>query len=82
VATSTRNRRPDVRPLFPTVLRSGHVTKPGAEPGRRARESFKTGLERTVRCCLTDVWAGRPLRERRHAGERLGLGPAAAKVAA
>lgn len=70
-----------MRPLSPDVFRLGGSTGE-AELGWRAQESFETGLERTVRWYLANGWWWRPLRERRYAGERLGLGPAAAKAAA
>ncbi len=44
-----------------------------AELGWRARESFETGLEKTVRWYLDNEAWWRPLRETRYRGERLGL---------
>ena len=43
------------------------------EIGWRARESFESGLEKTVRWYLANEWWWRPLRESRYHGERLGL---------
>ena len=54
------------------------ATKIETELGWRARESFETGLERTVRWYLANGWWWRPLREGRYVGERLGLGAEAA----
>ncbi len=48
-----------------------------AELGWRARETFETGIRRTVRWYLDNDWWWRPLRERVYGGERLGLGDAA-----
>ncbi len=43
------------------------------ELGWRARETFETGIRRTVRWYLDNDWWWRPLREKVYAGERLGL---------
>ena len=43
------------------------------ELGWRARESFASGIARTVDWYLANDWWWRPLREQRYAGERLGL---------
>ena len=48
-------------------------SKAERELGWRARESFESGLARTVEWYLANEWWWRPLRERRYAGERLGL---------
>lgn len=48
------------------------ATKLETELGWRARESFDTGIEKTVRWYLDNEWWWRPLRER-YDGERLGL---------
>ncbi|MEZ5898460.1 MAG: dTDP-glucose 4,6-dehydratase [Hyphomicrobiaceae bacterium] len=49
------------------------ATKLETELGWRAKETFKTGLEKTVRWYLAnEAWWG-PLRDKRYAGERLGL---------
>lgn len=49
------------------------ATKLETELGWRAQETFKTGLEKTVRWYLqNEGWWG-PLRDKRYAGERLGL---------
>jgi dTDP-glucose 4,6-dehydratase len=57
-----------------------------AELGWRARETFETGLEKTVRWYLDNEAWWRPIRERRYAGERLGIagrnGAAAGQAAA
>jgi dTDP-glucose 4,6-dehydratase len=62
------------------VDRPGHdhryaidATKLETELGWRARETFETGLERTIRWYLANDWWWRPLRERVYSGERLGL---------
>ncbi len=47
------------------------------ELGWRGRESFATGIARTVDWYLANDWWWRPLREGRYGGERLGLIPAA-----
>jgi dTDP-glucose 4,6-dehydratase len=44
--------------------------------GWRARESFDSGIEKTVAWYLANEWWWRPLREKVYAGERLGLGVA------
>lgn len=58
--------------------RPGHDRRYGIEPskieqelGWRARESFESGLARTIDWFLANDWWWRPLRER-YAGERLG----------
>ena len=43
------------------------------ELGWTPRESFETGLEKTVAWYLANEWWWRPLREQRYGGERLGL---------
>ncbi|HMN38423.1 MAG TPA: dTDP-glucose 4,6-dehydratase [Hyphomicrobium sp.] len=49
------------------------ATKLETELGWRAQETFKTGLEKTVRWYLSNEgWWG-PLRDKRYSGERLGL---------
>jgi dTDP-glucose 4,6-dehydratase len=52
------------------------ATKLETELGWRARETFETGLAKTVRWYLDNEWWWRPLRERVYAGERLGTGRA------
>ena len=47
------------------------------ELGWGARETFETGVEKTVRWYLENEWWWRPLRDSVYAGERLGLAPAA-----
>ncbi|MFO1171426.1 MAG: dTDP-glucose 4,6-dehydratase [Hyphomicrobiaceae bacterium] len=54
------------------------ATKLETELGWRARESFETGLEATVRWYLANRWWWEPLRDRVYRGERLGLGEAGA----
>ena len=44
-----------------------------AELGWAARESFASGIARTIDWYLANDWWWRPLREQRYAGERLGL---------
>ena len=46
------------------------------ELGWRARETFETGIEKTVRWYLDNEWWWRPLREKVYSGERLGLASA------
>ncbi len=43
------------------------------ELGWRAQETFETGIARTVQWYLDNEWWWRPLREKKYAGERLGL---------
>jgi dTDP-glucose 4,6-dehydratase len=54
------------------------ATKIARELGWTPRETFESGLERTVRWYLDNEWWWRPLREQRYGGERLGLAPARA----
>jgi dTDP-glucose 4,6-dehydratase len=49
------------------------ASKLESELGWRARETFETGIEKTVHWYLANEWWWRPLRERVYAGERLGL---------
>ena len=49
------------------------AAKAGRELGWRPRETFETGLARTVEWYLANEWWWRPLRDKRYAGERLGL---------
>lgn len=49
------------------------ATKLETELGWRARETFATGIEKTVRWYLDNEWWWRPLREKVYSGERLGL---------
>ncbi len=44
-----------------------------AELGWRAKETFETGIEKTVAWYLSNEWWWRPLREKLYSGERLGL---------
>jgi dTDP-glucose 4,6-dehydratase len=44
------------------------------ELGWTPRESFETGLERTIDWYLDNAWWWQPLRKERYAGERLGAG--------
>ena len=53
------------------------ASKLEAELGWRARETFDTGIARTVRWYLDNEWWWRPLRDKVYAGERLGLQAAA-----
>ncbi|WP_372619142.1 dTDP-glucose 4,6-dehydratase [Falsiroseomonas sp.] len=60
--------------------RPGHDRRYAIDPTRieqdlgwHARETFETGLNRTLRWYLDNDWWWRPLRERRYGGERLGL---------
>jgi dTDP-glucose 4,6-dehydratase len=56
------------------------ATKAERELGWRPRETFESGLARTVEWYLANGWWWRPLRDKRYAGERLGL-PAAKPAA-
>ncbi len=82
-SSSVRPRRSLIRFV---ADRPGHDRRYAIDPGRleaelgwRARETFETGLRRTVRWYLDNGSWWRPLRER-YAGERLGL-PAGEAVA-
>ena len=57
------------------------ATRLEEELGWRARETFETGIEKTVRWYLDNEWWWRPLRDR-YDGERLGLSGAAQAGAA
>lgn len=61
--------------------RRGHDRRYAIDPGKieteldwHARESFDSGLEKTVSWYLANEWWWRPLREKSYAGERLGRG--------
>ena len=61
--------------------RPGHDRRYAIDPSRieselgwRARESFETGLEKTVDWYLGNEWWWRPIREQKYAGSRLGTG--------
>jgi len=80
--------RPAAKPYASLIAfvtdRPGHdqryaidASKLEGELGWRAEETFDTGLEKTVSWYLQNEWWWRPLREKVHAGERLGL-PASA----
>lgn len=56
------------------------ATKLETELGWKARETFETGIERTVDWYLSNDWWWAPLRQS-YAGERLGVLPATAKAA-
>ena len=49
------------------------ASKLEGELGWRARESFETGLEKTVKWYLENRWWWEPLRSKVYQGERLGL---------
>jgi len=51
------------------------ATKLERELSWRARETFSTGLRKTVEWYLANEWWWQPLRERVYSGERLGLAP-------
>lgn len=62
--------------------RPGHDRRYAIDPGKierelgwRPRESFDSGLRKTVSWYLDNEWWWRPLRDQRHAGGRLGLRP-------
>ena len=68
--------------------RPGHDQRYAIDPskaedelGWRAQESFESGSGRTVEWYLANEWWWRPLRDRRYAGERLGLLPTTAAAA-
>ncbi|MGI6247072.1 MAG: dTDP-glucose 4,6-dehydratase [Pseudochelatococcus sp.] len=71
---------PHARLVTHVADRPGHdrryaidATKLETELGWRARETFDTGLEKTVRWYLDNDWWWRPLRDKVYTGERLGL---------
>jgi dTDP-glucose 4,6-dehydratase len=77
MAPGAQPRRTQIR--FVTD-RPGHDRRYAIDPGKteaeigwRARESVETGLDKTVRWYLDNEAWWRPLRDRRYAGERLGL---------
>ena len=49
------------------------ASKLESELGWRAKETFETGIEKTVHWYLANEWWWRPLRDKVYAGERLGL---------
>ena len=49
-------------------------TKLMTELGWKPRENFETGIRRTVQWYLDNAWWWRPIRERKYAGQRLGVG--------
>jgi len=49
------------------------ASKASSQLGWSARESFESGLERTIKWYLDNEWWWRPLREKRYDGERLGV---------
>lgn len=53
------------------------ATKAETELGWRAKESFETGLESTIRWYIENEWWWRPLRAAGHGASRLGLAPPA-----
>jgi dTDP-glucose 4,6-dehydratase len=76
--------RPAARPHESLIAfvtdRPGHdlryaidATKLERELGWRARETFDSGIEKTVRWYLDNEWWWRPLRDKVYAGERLGV---------
>lgn len=79
-------RRPGAAPRRGLIRfvpdRPGHDRRYAIDPskterelGWRAQESFASGIARTVDWYLANEWWWRPLREKRYAGERLGLLP-------
>jgi acetylglutamate kinase len=65
----------EVRTVNPrSVLQAIDAGKIERGLGWRARESFDSGIEKTVAWYLANEWWWRPLREKVYAGERLGLG--------
>ena len=84
-------RRPEAAPREGLIRfvtdRPGHdaryaidATKLETELGWKARETFETGIERTVDWYLANDWWWAPLRQS-YAGERLGVLPTTAKAA-
>jgi dTDP-glucose 4,6-dehydratase len=74
---------PHARLITHVADRPGHdqryaidATKLESELGWRARETFDSGIEKTVAWYLANEWWWRPLRDKVYAGERLGLLPA------
>jgi len=73
-------RAPHDRLITFVTDRPGHdhryaidASKLEADLGWRARETFDTGIEKTVRWYIDNEWWWRPLRDKVYAGERLGL---------
>ena len=73
-------RRPRRELISFVVDRPGHdhryaidASKLETELGWRARETFDSGIRRTVRWYLDNDWWWRPLRDKVYGGERLGL---------
>jgi dTDP-glucose 4,6-dehydratase len=71
---------PHARLITHVADRPGHdqryaidASKLESELGWRARETFDSGIEKTVAWYLASEWWWRPLREQVYAGERLGL---------
>jgi dTDP-glucose 4,6-dehydratase len=71
------SRRRDLIRFVPD--RPGHDRRYAIDPekierdlGWHAKESFESGLEKTVDWFLANEWWWRPIRERKYAGERLG----------
>ncbi|MGE0702006.1 MAG: dTDP-glucose 4,6-dehydratase, partial [Hyphomicrobiaceae bacterium] len=74
------DRAPHERLISFVADRPGHDARYAIDAGKlerelgwRARETFETGLARTVRWYLDNEAWWRPLREKTYAGERLGL---------
>ena len=66
--------------------RPGHDLRYAIDPGKindelgwQARDSFETGIEKTVRWYLDNDWWWRPILDKTYAGERLGLAQAGAR---
>jgi dTDP-glucose 4,6-dehydratase len=71
---------PHARLITHVADRPGHDQRYAIDAGKlegelgwRARETFDTGIEKTVAWYLVNEWWWRPLREQVYAGERLGL---------
>jgi dTDP-glucose 4,6-dehydratase len=71
---------PHARLVTHVADRPGHdrryaidASKLEGELGWRARETFESGVEKTVAWYIENEWWWRPLREKVYAGERLGL---------
>ncbi|MGO7209833.1 dTDP-glucose 4,6-dehydratase [Rhizobium ruizarguesonis] len=74
------NREPHARLITNVTDRPGHdaryaidASKLESELGWKARETFETGIEKTVHWYLENEWWWRPLREKVYSGERLGV---------
>jgi len=51
------------------------ATRLRTELGWVPEEEFDTGIRKTVRWYLDNAWWWQPIRERKYAGQRLGISP-------